>query len=38
MNDNVNKPQHYQGKIECIEDLKKAQWYISKLIIRIDNE
>lgn len=66
MTDNVNKPVHYQGKIECIdciesatdglkgieafcignaikylyrwkkkngiEDLKKAKWYIEKLL------
>jgi hypothetical protein len=66
MNDNVNHPKHYTGKVECIdaievatehltgieavctanaikylwrwkkksgvEDLKKAQWYINKLI------
>jgi hypothetical protein len=64
-NDNVNKPNHYKGEIECIdaikssmtieevkgflkgnvqkyvwrydkkngiEDLKKAQWYLDKLI------
>jgi hypothetical protein len=66
MNDNVNHPKHYTGKVECIdaievatehltgieavctanaikylwrwkkkngvEDLKKAQWYLNKLI------
>lgn len=69
MTDNVNKPVHYQGKIECIdciesatdglqgieafctgnaikylyrwkkkngiEDLKKAKWYIDKLLNEI---
>jgi len=65
MDDNVNKPEHYQGEIECIEaieaamsheefigylrgnifkynwryrnkngieDLRKAEWYLRKLI------
>lgn len=65
MDDNVNKPEHYQGEIECIEaieaamsheefigylrgnifkynwryrnkngieDLRKAEWYLQKLI------
>lgn len=72
MTDNVNKPVHYQGKIECIdciesatdglqgieafctgnaikylyrwkkkngiEDLKKAKWYIDKLLNEISEK
>lgn len=72
MTDNVNKPVHYQGKIECIdciesatdglkgieafctgnaikylyrwkkkngiEDLKKAKWYIDKLLNEISDK
>lgn len=72
MTDNVNKPVHYQGKIECIdciesatdglqgieafctgnaikylyrwkkkngiEDLKKAKWYIDKLLDEISDK
>lgn len=72
MTDNVNKPVHYQGKVECIdciesatdglqgieafctgnaikylyrwkkkngiEDLKKAKWYIDKLLNEISEK
>lgn len=72
MPDMVNKPPHYQGKVECIdaleaataelsgieavctanaikylwrwkrkngiEDLRKAHWYIERLIGKLDNE
>ncbi len=72
MPDMVNKPPHYQGRVECIdaleaateglngieavctanaikylwrwkrkngiEDLRKAHWYIERLIGKLDNE